>query len=49
MYFTDVLWPDFNAAHLQNALHWFGQRVRRFGRTDEQVAQAQERLAQLKA
>ncbi|MEY2660899.1 MAG: hypothetical protein RLZZ123_2071 [Pseudomonadota bacterium] len=49
MYFTDVLWPDFNAAHLQNALHWFGQRVRRFGRTDEQVAQVQERLAQLKA
>ncbi len=39
MYFTDVLWPDFGEAHLQKALLWFGQRVRRFGRTDEQVAQ----------
>ncbi len=38
MYFTDVLWPDFNEAHLQTALHWFSLRVRRFGRTDEQVA-----------
>ncbi len=37
MYFTDVLWPDFNEADLQRALVWFGQRVRRFGRTDEQV------------
>jgi undecaprenyl diphosphate synthase len=49
MYFTDVLWPDFNAAHLQNALHWFGRRVRRFGRTDEQVAQSLEEPGQLKA
>ncbi len=39
MYFTDVLWPDFAETHLQKALLWFGQRVRRFGRTDDQVAQ----------
>jgi undecaprenyl diphosphate synthase len=38
MYFTDTLWPDFNEAALVKALHWFGQRVRRFGRTDDQVA-----------
>jgi undecaprenyl diphosphate synthase len=38
MYFTDTLWPDFNETSLVQALHWFGQRVRRFGRTDEQVA-----------
>jgi undecaprenyl diphosphate synthase len=38
MYFTDTLWPDFSEAALQKALHWFGLRVRRFGRTDDQVA-----------
>ena len=38
MYFTDTLWPDFNEAALQRALHWFQGRVRRFGRTDDQVA-----------
>ena len=38
MYFTDTLWPDFTEAALQKALHWFGLRVRRFGRTDDQVA-----------
>jgi undecaprenyl diphosphate synthase len=44
MYFTDVLWPDFNEAALQRALLWFGQRVRRFGRTDDQVQAEQEQL-----
>ena len=39
MYFTDVLWPDFSESHLQKALLWYGQRVRRFGRTDDQVAE----------
>ena len=39
MYFTDTLWPDFNESALQKALHWFSQRVRRFGRTDDQVAE----------
>ncbi len=45
MYFTDVLWPDFSEAALQRALMWFGSRVRRFGRTDEQVMQAQDQDA----
>lgn len=37
LYFTDTFWPEFNAQELSAALHWFGQRVRRFGKTDEQV------------
>ena len=39
LYFTDLHWPDFDDAALAKALHWYGQRVRRFGRTDEQVLQ----------
>jgi undecaprenyl diphosphate synthase len=31
MWFTDVLWPDFSAAHLREALDQFGARERRFG------------------
>jgi undecaprenyl diphosphate synthase len=31
MYFTDTLWPDFNAKELKNALEWFANRERRFG------------------
>ena len=38
LYFTEVLWPDFSAAHLDAALTFYGQRERRFGRTSEQVA-----------
>jgi undecaprenyl diphosphate synthase len=38
LYFTDTYWPDFDAAALKKAIQWFEQRVRRFGRTDEQVA-----------
>jgi len=38
LYFTDLHWPDFDAAALKKALHWYSQRVRRFGRTDEQVS-----------
>mgnify|MGYP006277498965 FL=1 len=41
LYFTDLHWPDFDAKALQKALRWFEQRVRRFGRTDEQVLSAQ--------
>ncbi len=39
LYFTDVHWPDFDAAALNKAVQWYAQRVRRFGRTDEQVLQ----------
>ncbi|MFZ9667735.1 MAG: polyprenyl diphosphate synthase [Steroidobacteraceae bacterium] len=33
LYFTDVLWPDFNEAELQLGLEDFAQRERRFGLT----------------
>ena len=31
MWFTDVLWPDFTVAHLQEALASFARRERRYG------------------
>ncbi|MBX2824831.1 MAG: di-trans,poly-cis-decaprenylcistransferase [Gammaproteobacteria bacterium] len=40
LYFTDVLWPDFNDDELQKALHFFDSRERRFGRTGEQLKSA---------
>lgn len=37
LYFTDCLWPDFDAAELDAAIDWFASRQRRFGRTGEQL------------
>lgn len=37
LYFTDVLWPDFDAAEVDKAIASFRQRERRFGRTSEQL------------
>ncbi|MCK5912930.1 MAG: di-trans,poly-cis-decaprenylcistransferase, partial [Desulfuromusa sp.] len=37
LYFTEVLWPDFDAAELQKALDDFLRRKRRFGLTDDQL------------
>ncbi|MES9824291.1 MAG: isoprenyl transferase [Candidatus Thiodiazotropha endolucinida] len=37
LYFTDLLWPDFNRKALDEALHVFSRRQRRFGRTGDQV------------
>lgn len=37
LYFTDVLWPDFNAAELEKAIAFFENRERRFGCTSEQI------------
>jgi len=37
LYFTDVLWPDFNEGEFTQALDVFDQRERRFGKTGEQV------------
>jgi undecaprenyl diphosphate synthase len=37
-YFTDTLWPDFDAQALDQAIVSYQQRERRFGRTSEQVA-----------
>ena len=39
LYFTDRLWPDFDASALDEALAAFASRPRRFGMTDEQLAQ----------
>jgi len=40
LFFTDMLWPDFDAAALDAAIDWYRQRERRFGRTSEQVQAA---------
>jgi len=40
LYFTDTLWPDFDAKALAKAIASYQQRERRFGRTSEQVAVA---------
>ncbi len=37
-YFTDELWPDFDASSLDRAITSYRDRERRFGRTSEQVA-----------
>jgi undecaprenyl diphosphate synthase len=37
LYFTETLWPDFDAAELDRAIEWYRRRERRFGRTSEQV------------
>ena len=37
LYFTDTLWPDFNAQALEEAFVSYRQRERRFGRTSEQL------------
>jgi undecaprenyl diphosphate synthase len=38
LYFTETLWPDFDAAALDRAIVSYRGRERRFGRTSEQVA-----------
>ncbi|MDQ6917528.1 MAG: polyprenyl diphosphate synthase [Pseudomonadota bacterium] len=40
LYFTDLLWPDFDGAALNAAILSYRQRERRFGRTSEQVEAA---------
>lgn len=37
LYFTDMLWPDFDAAALDAAIASYQKRERRFGRTSEQL------------
>ena len=34
LYFTDVLWPDFDEQDFEGALHAFANRERRFGGTE---------------
>ncbi len=38
LYFTNILWPDFDRAAYMDALKSFADRERRFGQTGEQVA-----------
>jgi undecaprenyl diphosphate synthase len=48
LYFTDMLWPDFDAAALSRAIASYQERERRFGRTSEQL-QAGQRVARISA
>jgi len=41
-YFTELLWPEFNAAALDEAIASYQNRERRFGRTSEQLQGGQE-------
>ena len=43
LYFTDTLWPDFDAAALDQAILSYQERERRFGRTSDQVQAAQRK------
>ena len=43
LYFTDVLWPDFNAEELNIAIKDYSSRQRRFGKTSEQVIAEKEK------
>ncbi|MCU0897844.1 MAG: polyprenyl diphosphate synthase [Burkholderiales bacterium] len=40
LFFTDTLWPDFDAAALDAAIASYASRERRFGRTSEQLGDA---------
>ena len=40
LYFTETLWPDFDAAALDQAIASYASRERRFGRTSEQVSES---------
>ena len=41
LYFTDSLWPDFDGAALDQAIASYRSRERRFGRTSEQLVEAE--------
>jgi undecaprenyl diphosphate synthase len=42
LYFTDIFWPDFDAAALDEAITSYQQRERRFGRTSAQVVEVRK-------
>jgi undecaprenyl diphosphate synthase len=44
LYFTEDLWPDFDSRALDQAILSYRQRERRFGRTSEQLPEAQRRV-----
>ncbi len=41
LYFSDCMWPDFGLAELEDALHAFAVRQRRFGQTGDQIGLAE--------
>ena len=41
LYFTDLLWPDFDGAALDEAIRSYRTRERRFGRTSEQLREVE--------
>ncbi|PCJ30261.1 MAG: di-trans,poly-cis-decaprenylcistransferase [Moraxellaceae bacterium] len=41
LYFPDILWPDFDEAALHEAFRQYASRQRRFGRTSEQIEEAE--------
>lgn len=43
LYFTDLLWPDFDRGALEAAIASFDRRERRFGRTSEQLPLEEQR------
>lgn len=45
LYFSDLLWPDFDEAALDAALQDFASRERRYGKTSDQVADNSARTA----
>ena len=40
LWFTDVLWPEFDAQQFERALRYFAQKQRRYGQTAEQIGAA---------
>lgn len=40
LYFTDINWPDFGEEAFQQAIDSFRQRLRRYGKTSQQVLEA---------
>ena len=46
LYFTDTLWPDFDATALDHAIRSYQERERRFGRTSEQL-QSEQRVVRV--
>ncbi len=41
LWFTDVLWPEFDAHQFELALRYFSRKQRRYGRTGEQLGAAE--------
>lgn len=40
IFITPVLWPDYSVEHLLEALRWYDNRERRFGKTSAQIHQS---------